>query len=83
MNLIDELRAEVKSQGTNKKSYIEIYLSELEAKDRKEWIGILVSYDHSNRAITKVLRKRGVKASMSSVQNYRTRLREAASVSQK
>ena len=83
MNLIDELRAESKSQGTNKKSKIEVYLESLDAKTRKEWVSILVSYDHSNRAITKVLEKRGVKASNSSVQNFRARLREAASVAKK
>jgi spore coat polysaccharide biosynthesis protein SpsF (cytidylyltransferase family) len=83
MNLIDELRAESKSQGTNKRSKIEVYLESLDAKSRKEWIAILVSYDHSNRAITKVLEKRGVKASNSSVQNTRARLREAASVAKK
>ncbi len=80
MNLIDELRAESKSQGANKRSRIEVYLESLDAKTRKEWIAILVSYDHSNRAISKVLGKRGVKTSDSSVQNYRGRLREAASV---
>ncbi len=83
MNLIDELRAESKSQGTNKRSKIEVYLENLDAKTRKEWIGILVSYDHSNRAIVKVLEKRGVKSSNSSVQNVRARLREAASVAKK
>lgn len=83
MNLIDELRAESKSQGSNKRSKIEVYLDTLDAKTRKEWIGILVSYDHSNRAVTKVLAKRGVKASNSSVQNVRARLREAASVAKK
>jgi len=83
MNLIDELRAESKSQGTNKKSKIEIYLDSLDAKARKEWIAILVSYDHSNRAIATVLSKRGVQASGSSVQGYRARLREAASVPKK
>lgn len=83
MNLIDELRAESKSQGSNKKSKIEIYLETIDAKSRKEWIGILVSYDHSNRAIAKVLEKRGIKASSSSVQGYRARLREAASVAKK
>ena len=83
MNLLDELRAESKSQGTNKRSKIEVYLESLDAKSRKEWIAILVSYDHSNRAITKVLEKRGVKASNSSVQNTRARLREAASVAKK
>lgn len=83
MNLIDELRAESKSQGSNKRSKIEVFLENLDAKTRKEWIEILVSYDHSNRAITKVLEKRGVKASNSSVQNTRTRLREAASVAKK
>jgi hypothetical protein len=83
VNLIDELRAESKSQGSNKQSKIEIYLESLDAKDRKEWIAILVSYDHSNRAIAKVLGKRNVKASNSSVQNYRARLREAASVAKK
>lgn len=83
MNLIDELRAESKSQGTNKRSKIEVYLDSLDAKTRKEWIGIFVSYDHSNRAITKVLEKRGVKSSISSVQNVRARLREAASVAKK
>jgi hypothetical protein len=83
VNLIDELRAESKSQGTNKKSKIEVYLESLDAKTRKEWVSILVSYDHSNRAITKVLGKRGVKASNSSVQNFRARLREASSVAKK
>lgn len=83
MNLIDELRAESKSQGTNKRSKIEIYLETLDAKDRKEWIAILVSYDHSNRAIATILNRRGVKASGSSVQSYRSTLREAASVSKK
>ena len=83
MNLIDELRAESKSQGSNKRSKIEVYLESLDAKSRKEWIAILVSYDHSNRAITKVLEKRGVQASNSSVQNTRARLREAASVAKK
>lgn len=83
MNLIDELRAESKSQGTNKKSKIEVYLESLDAKDRKEWIAILVSYDHSNRAIANVLNKRGVKTSSGAVQGYRSRLREAASVAKK
>jgi hypothetical protein len=83
MNLIDELRAESKSQGTNKKSKLEVYLGTLDAKTRKEWIAILVSYDHSNRAIASVLAKRDIKMSSSSVQAYRTRLREAASVATK
>lgn len=83
MNLIDELRAESKSQGTNKKSKIETYLESLNAKERKEWESILVSYDHSNRAIMRVLSKRGVSSSMTSVQNMRSRLREVASVASK
>jgi hypothetical protein len=78
MSLIEELRAQTKSQGNNKQSKIDIYLESLDAKDRKEWLTVLVSYDHSNRAIAEVLKTRGVILSPSAVQFVRSRLRDSA-----
>ena len=78
MSLIEELRAQTKSQGSNKQSKIDLYLDSLDAKDRKEWISVLMSYDHSNRAIVEVLKTRGVMLSSSAVQLVRSRLRDSA-----
>ena len=78
MTLIDELRAQTKSQGNNKQSKIDDYLESLDATDRKEWQVVLMSYDHSNRAIAEVLKTRGVTLSPSAVQLVRSRLRESA-----
>lgn len=78
MTLIDELRAQTKSQGSNKQSKLDLYLETLDAKDRKEWLIVLIAYDHSNRAIAEVLKKRGVNLSSSAVQLVRSKLRESA-----
>ena len=78
MTLIDELRAQTKSQGSNKQSKLDIYLETLDPKDRKEWLVVLIAYDHSNRAIAEVLKKRGVNLSSSAVQLVRSKLRESA-----
>jgi hypothetical protein len=78
MSLIEELRAQTRSQGSNKQSKIDLYLDSLDAKDRKEWISVLMSYDHSNRAIAEVLKTRGVTLSPSAVQLVRSRLRDSA-----
>ena len=78
MSLIEELRAQTRSQGSNKQSKIDLYLDSLDAKDRKEWISVLMSYDHSNMAIAEVLKTRGVTLSPSAVQLVRSRLRDSA-----
>jgi len=78
MGLQDELRAEKKSQGVGKTGAIQKYLDTLTAKERAEWLEILKGYDHSNRAIRLVLKKRDVTTSMSAVQSMRARLRDSA-----
>ena len=77
MTLIDELRAQTKSQGSNKQSKLDLYLETLDPKDRKEWQVVLIAYDHSNRAIAEVLKTRGVVLSCSAVQLVRSRLRDS------
>ncbi len=83
MTLLDELRAQAKSHGNNRRSKITVFLEKLSDKDRKEWIQVFISPDHSCRAIMEVLRKRGVDTSISSIQATRVRLRESSSVAKK